>query len=386
MAASLTELIKAEAHRLGFDFVGVTTPASPTSFRNYQSWIKAGRHGEMGYLGTQPALERRGDPLQILPECQSVLVLGIRHDKPAAHHASTSSQPYGRIASYAWGDDYHDVLPERLKALVAFIERHIGSTVPNRWYTDTGPILERELAQRAGLGWIAKNSMLINPKLGSYFLLAEILLGIDLEPDVPFAADHCGSCTRCLDACPTSCILPDRTLDARRCISYLTIELKGAIPVDLRSQMGDWVFGCDICQEVCPWNIRFAPEQGEPAFAPRQAVPSVDLETALSISPEAFNAKFKGSAVKRANRRGYLRNVAVALGNAGRAASVPALAESLLNDAEALVRAHAAWALGQIGGQAATESLSRAMDSENDQSVIDEIYGAIGNAKRDVPN
>lgn len=386
MAGSLTELVKAEAHRLGFDFVGVTTPEPPTTFPNYQSWINAGYHGEMGYLGTQRAIKRRGDPLRILPECRSILVLGVRHDKPIGNHTSTSAYPQGRLASYAWGDDYHDVLPERLKAIVAFIEKQTGSTVPNRWYTDTGPILERELAQRAGLGWIAKNSMLINPKLGSYFLLAEIFLGVDLEPDAPFASDHCGSCTRCLDACPTSCILPDRTLDARRCISYLTIELKGSIPLDLRSQIGDWVFGCDICQDVCPWNIRFAPEQGEPAFAPRQAVPFVVLETELSLSPQEFNAKFKGSAVKRAKRRGYLRNVAVALGNVGRTSSIPALAKSLLHDAEPLVRAHAAWALGQIGGQEALESLSAAVGSENDALVLDEIHSAIEYAEGIVPS
>ena len=169
-----------------------------------------------------------------------------------------------RIASYAHGDDYHDILPARMKELVQFIEEQVGGPVQNRYYTDTGPILERDLAQRAGIGWIGKNTCLINPKQGSYFLLSEILLDLELEPDPPFTTDHCGTCTRCIEACPTDCILPNRTLDARRCISYLTIELKDDIPLELRDKIGDWVFGCDICQQVCPWN-RFAAE-GDPAF------------------------------------------------------------------------------------------------------------------------
>lgn len=376
MATDLAQAIKAEAQRLGFDFAGITTPDPPATFPAYQRWLESGLHGEMGYLASERALERRADPRKILPECQSILVLGIRHDKPPDAQLVKSASPQGRVAAYAWGQDYHDVLPKRLKALVTFIEAQVGAPVPNRWYTDTGPILERDLAQRAGLGWVGKNSMLINPSLGSYFLLAEILLGIELQPDAAFVPDHCGSCTRCLDACPTDCILPDRTLDARRCISYLTIELKGPIPLDLRPQLEDWVFGCDICQQVCPWNVRFAPETGDAAFALREHTATVDLQAELSLSPQKFNAKFKGSPVKRAKRRGYLRNVAVALGNAGESASIPALEAALLHDPEALVRGHAAWALGQIGGKEALEILSLAMGSENDAWVLDEIYSA----------
>src|SRR5512139_3833352 len=186
-----------------------------------------------------------------------------------SEHTLSGGQPGGRVAAYAWGEDYHTVLTERLQQLVVFIETHLGSPFPYRIYTDTGPLLERELAQRAGLGWIGKNTCLINPQAGSYFLLGEVLLGVALEPDAPFIADRCGSCTRCLEACPTGCILPDRTIDARRCISYLTIELKGIIPVELRPAIGNWVFGCDICQEVCPWNQRFARTQGEAAFTAR---------------------------------------------------------------------------------------------------------------------
>jgi epoxyqueuosine reductase len=282
------------------------------------------------------------------------------------------------MAAYAWNEDYHEVLKPRLQALVAFLEKESGGSIPNRFYTDTGPVLERDLAQRAGLGWIGKNSMLINPKAGSYFLLGEILLGIPLEPDTPFTSDHCGSCTRCVDACPTACIFPNRTLDARRCISYLTIEHKEATPVALRTYLGNWVFGCDICQQVCPWNRRFAPPVGDPAFAPRSQLPNVELLEELSFSREDFNRKYKNSPIKRAKRRGYLRNVAVALGNAKEPAAVPVLAESLLQDPEPLVRQHVAWALGQIGGDEGIEALNQALGQENELEVRSEIIAALG--------
>jgi len=395
---SLTEAVKAEARRLGFQLVGVTTPAPPPHIEVYERWLEAGRQGEMGYLATERARQRRRDPRQILPECRSVLVLGVRYFSPGrreekkAQESGENTGPAGGVAAYAWGLDYHDILKVRMQALVAFIERELGHPVPNRWYTDTGPILERELAQRAGLGWIGKNTCLIHPKQGSYFLLAEILLGIDLEPDQPFTADRCGSCTRCLEACPTGCILPDRTLDASRCISYLTIELKGAIPSSLRSQMEDWAFGCDICQQVCPWNLRFAAPQGDPAFSPASETEfskddaetdtsmqfRVNLVRDLSLTPQEFNYKFKGSPIKRAKRRGYLRNVSVALGNEGGPNAVLALTEALLRDPEPLVRGHAAWALGRIGGKAAQAALETALGTEADEDVQKEILLALG--------
>lgn len=379
----LSRLVKQQAHQQGFSLVGITTPDSPAHFGVFEDWLAQSRHGEMHYLETERARLRRSDPRQILPECRSILVLGIRYPSPGTEQNAFSVQdarPVGKVASYAWNEDYHDVLPERLKAIVAFIETQVGEPVPNRWYTDTGPILERELAQRAGLGWIGKNTCLIHPEKGSYFLLAEILLGIDLEPDTPFQADRCGSCTRCLEACPTGCILPDRTLDARRCISYLTIELKGAILAQLRPQMQAWVFGCDVCQQVCPWNLRFASPQGEASFAPRPGVPVPDLIHELSLSPQEFNRKFKGSPVKRAKRRGYLRNVAVALGNARDTQAVPALIQ-VLKDGEPLVRGHAAWALGRIGGPVAHKTLEQAYHSESDPGVLEEIRTALDGFK-----
>jgi epoxyqueuosine reductase len=306
-----------------------------------------GRHGNMAYLASEHSLERRSDPRQILPECRSIIMLGVRYPAPGLDGQAKGPGPNGRVAAYAWGDDYHLILPERMQALAHFVEEQVGAAVPNRWYTDTGPILERDLAQQAGLGWIGKNTCLINPHKGSYFLLAEILLGIELEPDTPFETDQCGTCTRCLEACPTQCIQPDRTIDARHCISYLTIELKDEIPSDLRSQMDNWVFGCDVCQEVCPWN-RFAGPDNDSAFDPRPGTATPNLIQELSLSPEDFNRKFKHSPLKRAKRRGYLRNVTVALGNArGDQRAIPAL-ERALSDPEPLVREHAAWALEQI--------------------------------------
>lgn len=379
---SLKEAIKSEARRLGFNLIGVTSPDAPPHQEVYEAWIRKGRHGEMAYLATSRALERRANPRLILPECRSILVLGIPYFPPGRHKEGRVDLDYprglsGQVAAYAWGDDYHVVLPERLKTLVILIEARVGHPVANRCYTDTGPILERDLAQRAGLGWIGKNTCLINPEWGSYFLLAEILLDIELEPDQPFLSDRCGSCTRCLEACPTQCILPDRTLDARRCISYLTIELKGAVPRDLRPLVGAWVFGCDVCQQVCPWNLRFAPPEGDRAFTPRPGIPTPDLVKELSLTPQEFNHKFKGSAVKRTKRRGYLRNIAVALGNRKGASAVAVLTRAL-QDEGPLVRAHAAWALGQIGDERARDRLQAAAQVEEDAAVLEEIYLALG--------
>ena len=364
-----------ESRRLGFQLVGITTPDKPHHFEVYKDWLGAGRHAQMAYLAADRAVQRRGNPLLILPECRSILMLGIRHDAPAGF--LVEHQFTGRVAAYAWGADYHDVLPNKMRALVSYLDSLLGYEVPNRWYTDTGPVMERDLAQRAGLGWIGKNTCLINPNLGSYFLLGAVLLGLELEPDQPFEHDRCGSCTRCVDACPTACILPDRTIDSRRCISYLTIELKGSIPRELRGLTGDWVFGCDVCQQVCPWNQRFAPARGEVAFSPSMGALPQDLREVLKLSPQEFNRVFKGSPIKRAKRRGYLRNAAVALGRRRDFRAVPALEQAMVGDAEALVRGHAAWALGVIGGGEARAALKQALVDEKDPDVIAEIDNAL---------
>ena len=339
--------LKQKARQLGFTLAGLALPHPSNQIEHYRRWLAAGRHAEMSYLADERAVECRADPRLILPDCRSILVLGTPYSNPRAAPPINAPPASGQVAAYAWGRDYHLVLPERMQALVSFLEELVGHAVPNRWYTDTGPILERELAMRAGLGWVGKNSCLINPQRGSYFFLSEILLGIDLPPDEPFVTDQCGSCTRCSEACPTHCILPGRRLDARRCISYLTIENKAEIPVDLRPLMGEWAFGCDICQLVCPWNIRFAPADGDAAFAPRPGLQKPDLAEELTLTPQGFNQKFKDSPVKRAKRRGYLRNIAVAAGNSGKTELLSAL-EQAQKDDESLVREHAHWAAEQI--------------------------------------
>jgi epoxyqueuosine reductase len=336
----LKQSIKDKARQLGFFLTGVTLPEPPPHYSTFEGWLAQGHHGVMDYLATDRSRACRADPKQILPECKSILVLATPYNPPLPMGEGAGV----RVASYALGEDYHNVIPARMKQLVQFIEEQVGGPVKNRYYTDTGPILERDLAQRAGIGWIGKNTCLIHPKHGSYFFLSEILLDLELEPDPPFTADHCGTCTRCIQACPTQCILPDRTLDAARCISYLTIELKDDIPVELRDKMGNWVFGCDICQMVCPWN-RFAPE-GDPAFEPN--TPPHSLTGELSLTPQAFNQRFRLSPVKRAKRRGYLRNVAVALGNTADMHALPVL-QNALNDEEPMIREHAKWAMEQIG-------------------------------------
>jgi epoxyqueuosine reductase len=355
----LKERIKIKSNQLGFILAGVTTPEPPLHLSAFEDWLAQGRHATMNYLADDHSRPRRADPRLILPGCKSILVLAIPYSSPLPSRISDKSKSQiqntsvpeqergrGQVAAYAWGADYHIILPERLQALAAYIERQVGQPVPHRWYTDTGPILERDLAQRAGLGWIGKNTCLISPKHGSYFLLAEIFLDLEIEPDLPFATDQCGTCTRCIEACPTDCILPDRTIDAGRCISYLTIELKEDISPELRPLTGDWVFGCDICQMVCPWN-RFAAPEGDPAFRPREDTYHPRLIQELELTPKEFNHKFKDSPILRAKRRGYLRNVAVALGNEGNPEDIPAL-DKALKGAEPMVREHAAWAIERI--------------------------------------
>jgi len=367
----LTEQIKAEAQRLGFTLTGVTTPDPPDHLDFFHNWLSEGFHASMDWIAAERSLERRSDPRVILPECKSILVLGSPYPTPKGNLKG------GNIASYALNQDYHDVLPDKLKSLVEFLEEKVGHSVPNRWYTDSGPILERELAMRAGLGWIGKNTILINRDHGSYFLISEILLGLDLVTDLPITESFCGSCTNCLDTCPTGALREPHTLDANRCISYLTIEHREEIPLELRPQIGDWIFGCDICQVVCPWN---KPGSEAPdildELLPREELLAINLIEELGLGQAEFSARFKGSPVKRTKRRGYLRNVAVVLGNLGNPAALPALAAAL-EDPEPLVRAHAAWALGEIGGEGARRSLNNRAEIEVDPQVLLEIQGAL---------
>jgi epoxyqueuosine reductase len=320
---SIEAAIKDRARALGFDLAGITTPDPPPHLAFYAGWLQAGHHGEMGWLATERARARRADPRQILPECRSIVAVGVNYywPAPAAPHPAGAA---GRVARYAWGKDYHEVIPARLRELAAFIEAEAGRPVRHKIYTDTGPLLERDLAQRAGLGWIGKNTNLIHPGLGSWLLLGELLLDLALTPDAAFEADRCGTCTLCIEACPTGAILDGRLLDARRCISYHTIELKGEIPAEYHPAIGDWLFGCDICQEVCPWNARFAEAGAQAAppvgaradLAPRPGQSALALDEVEALTPEAFKQRFGDTPLSRTKAGGLRRNAQVVRGNA----------------------------------------------------------------------
>jgi epoxyqueuosine reductase len=307
--------------------------------------VSAGRHGTMGYLATERAVAARRDPRDVLPECRSVLVVAANYQpSPPAEGAPWQMD----IAAYAQGQDYHRVLTARLRRLMADLEAHAGRTIRHRVYTDTGPLLERELARQAGLGWIGRNACLIHPRLGSYLFLAEVLLDLDLPADPAFPSDHCGSCRRCLEACPTGCILPDRTLDARRCISYLTIELRGRIPIELRRAIGSWGFGCDICQQVCPWNLRFAAPTQDSAFQPRPLLHSPRAVDLLRLLPEEFEPRLRHSPLKRARRSGLLRNAAIVAANLRDPQAPSDLLAVLERETDPDVREAVNWALAQF--------------------------------------
>lgn len=374
---SFEDLLKAETERLGFPLFGVTPVSPPSHLQTYQQWVDAGLHAGMEYLAVERARQRRANPALIQPEARSMLVVGMRYASPESIPDGDPNEATGRVAAYAWGDDYHEVIPQRLEEIGQVLEKHLRHEVGRRSYTDTGPILERDFAQSAGLGWSGKNTCLISPTSGSYYLLGEMFMDVEIEPGPAFPSDHCGSCTRCIQACPTQAIRLDRMIDAGHCISYLTIENKGPIPPELRSSLGDWIFGCDICQMVCPWNLRFAVPQGHPALAARPNLPRPVLRYELRLSPQEFNQKFRGSPVKRAKRRGYLRNVAVALGNARDTAAIPDLSETMQNEPEPIVRAHAAWALGQMHARLSRAVLDAALLREPDPMVAGEIRAAL---------
>lgn len=308
--------IKAQAYGFGFDFTGITPVGPADTAAAFDEWLARGFDGEMGYLAR--TADKRKDSRLPLPGMRSAIVVAMSYG---------GTEPSGPVARYARGDDYHDLMVDRLNQLHRWIEEQVGTAVNGKAYVDTGPILERDLARRAGLGWFGKNTTLINPRGGSFFFLGSLLLDLALEADAPFAADHCGTCTRCLDACPTGALTGPRVLDSNRCISYLTIELKGEIPEPMHAPIRDLIYGCDICQEVCPWNEKFALPLREKAFKPRAVLAGKDgaalAAELLAMSDEEFRVAFKGSPMKRAKLRGLKRNAAVVLGNVPQAGVRP---------------------------------------------------------------
>jgi epoxyqueuosine reductase len=398
--------LKAQARALGFSVAGVA-PAEPSRHADfYRAWLERGAHGEMGYLAREDAVARRMDLARTLPNARSVIVVAHEYyaddtrgagspeaagpDSQREARTDAASDPSRAvIARYARGRDYHKVVKKKLLRLLDWLRAEVGTEpgepareVQGRAYVDTGPLLERELATRAGLGWFGKNTMLIHPRRGSWFFLGCLLVDVELGADEPFAQDHCGSCSRCVEACPTGALKGRDVngapvIDARLCISYLTIESRGPIPRELRAAIGNRIYGCDICQEVCPWNgekfVQLTSERAYRAHPDRESPPLVDL---MQMDDAAWDAFSLGSAMRRAGRAGFLRNVAVALGNWGAAEAVPALAHAL-SDSSPLVRGHAAWALGRVGTESARASLGLRAELEEDPWVREEIALAV---------
>jgi epoxyqueuosine reductase len=370
----LKERIREEGLSLGFGAIGFAeADVSPHADR-LSTWLAEGRHGTMAWMARDPA--RRVDPRVVLSDAKTVISASVpyyRGDWPADAGAP-APLPRGRIARYAWGRDYHKRIRSRLRRLA----RAIAAMCPQaRWlaYVDTGPMLDRAWAERSGVGWIGKNTNVILQGQGSWFFLGEILTDLAIDPDPP-ARNHCGTCSRCIAACPTGAIVGPYQLDARRCISYLTIEHRGAIPAEMRPLNGTRIFGCDDCQEVCPWN-RFAVATSDPDFAERPEQQTPELIPLLFLDEDAFRARFQGTAILRSKRSGFVRNVAVALGNLGDRRAVAPLAKALEGDADPIVRGHAAWALGRIGGDAPRVALERAGERESSSSVVTEIKAAL---------
>lgn len=371
---TLTQQIQRRAHELGFALVGITPAERSQTLQRYRAWLENGYAGDMDYL--ERHLPLKEDPRRLLAEAKSVISLAMNYYTLDPPEFLAADPGRGQISRYAWGDDYHEVIRERLRQLVEFIRQRFAETEPDcRICVDTAPILEREYAQKARLGWIGKNTNLINWRSGSWYFLAEVLVNVQLTPTTEPLRGTCGTCTRCIEACPTDAIVAPNVLDSRLCISYLTIELKDSIPAELRPKMGNLIFGCDICQEVCPWNSKATPTT-ESAFYPRAGNLAPALLSLVNMTQAEFSSRFKGSPIKRAKRRGFLRNVLVAIGNWGARKALPAL-EIALSDGESLVRSHAAWAVGQIGGETAAKLLQTRLVVEEEPEVIAEIQGAL---------
>jgi len=351
MSTGLKAQLVTFAGDLGFDSCRVAACAPPNHAKEFGEWLDDGAAGEMNYIAR--GAEKRRDPQKILPGARSIIVLALNYFQggtgAADTVATTEGKARGRIARYAWGDDYHQVVAAKLDKIDNFLRQFSGE---QKCYVDTGPILERDHAAQSGIGWHGKSTMLVDPKLGTWFFLAEILTTLELPPDEP-AKDRCGKCTRCIDACPTGAITAPHRLDARRCISYLTIELKGPIPLAFRPLIGDRIFGCDDCLEACPWN-RFAQASRESAFSARRSTIAFALRDYLKLNDAEFRNLFRNSPIKRIKRRGFLRNVCVALGNVGTRDDLPAL-DRAAADPELLIAEHAAWAIQRIQARCAVK-------------------------------
>jgi epoxyqueuosine reductase len=374
----LAQSIKSAARDAGFDWCGICPAVAPPGLDRFHRWLESGYQGEMRYL--EDRQQAYSHPRHVMEGARSLVVLAV-HYEPA--ECVTNPTGFGKVARFAIGRrDYHDVIHEQLKNLKAFVQ-DLKPNARVRGVVDTAPLLEREFAVLSGLGWQGKNTLILNPKAGSWFFLAVLLVDFDLPADPPRTTDHCGTCRACLDACPTSAFVQPNVLDASRCISYLTIELRQPVPVELRPLMGDWVFGCDVCQEVCPWN-RMAPATAIADFQPVTSLHPLDLCELFELSDRQFRERFRRTPLWRPRRRGLLRNAAIVLGNQRDPAAVDALVKGL-HDPEPLVRGAAAWALHQIDDPRSREALARRLPLETDSVVRAEISGLPSADTRDRP-
>ncbi len=368
--ADLTSDLKQKAETLGFELSGVCSADAPAGLGRLDEWLAAGYAGQMQYIADRR--EAYAHPGHVLEGVHSILMLGMhyRTEDPCATVAGE-----GRVSRYAWGSaDYHNVIREHLHQLADYLRTLVPDAL-TRGVVDTAPLLEREFAQLAGLGWVGKNTLLISPDSGSYFFLAALLTDVELAADSPHVIDHCGTCTACLEACPTDAFPQPYVLDATRCISYLTIELQDVIAEDLRPGMGDWLFGCDVCQDVCPWN-RHAPQSKQIEFQPLESNNPLELGKLFEMDEAAFRERFRHTPLWRSHRRGLLRNAAIVLGNQ-RATGCLKVLELGLNDPEPLVRGACAWALGQMPTGTASEVLQHFLSIEQDPHVVAELSSAL---------
>lgn len=373
MIASNT--IKAQAKQLGFNLVGITRAQPSPTLDAYRHWIAAGMHGKMGYIARDDRVIRREDLNNIVPDAQTIIMVGLDYRSLAISQAILDDPSRGRIASYAWGLDYHEVMQPQLEEFAEWLAAQQPHT--HKVYVDTGAVLERSHAQQAGMGFVGKNTMLIHPQRGSYFFLGEIITTLTVSDyDKPHRETMCGTCTRCLWACPTDAFPEPHVLDARRCISYHTIENKGWIDRELRPDFGNWVFGCDICQEVCPFQ-RFSQASDETLFYPDEADYAAPLlSDLLTLDEKRFKLRYAGTPIERIKRRGLVRNACIAAGNSEDQSLIPHLIQ-LLYDTEPLVRGHAAWALWQLMRRGALGLLQQAWDNEDDADVRAEIEALV---------
>jgi epoxyqueuosine reductase len=350
----ISSSIKSKAHEVGFDLVGISPAGRFPESQFYKEWLARGYAGEMKYMERNH--QKREDPGEVVPGARSVITCALNYNTDHPYSTDARDRDKGWIARYAWGEDYHGFMDEKLKALEDFVAASSDEGALTRRYVDTGPVLERVYGKYGGIGWAGKNTCLINQRVGSWIFLGEIITTIELEYDSP-APDRCGTCTRCIEACPTGAITEPYVLDSRLCISYLTIELRDGIPDALRDNIGNNIFGCDICQDVCPWN-RKAGKTEEPGFRPREGLYNPSLGSFSGLGSGEFSERFRRSPIKRTKRKGFLRNVLVAMGNSGDKSLIPII-EEYLSDSEPLVREHAEWALRKLG-------------AVNDTVVIDE--------------